>query len=47
MGEQKRKMLKLTAEEKRIYEQECLGQCTTCMLDGACELQDKLRGDGR
>lgn len=43
MTDEKCKMLKLTAQERRVYEQECLGQCTTCMLDGACELQNKLK----
>ena len=32
----------LTKREIEIYNQ-CLAQCTTCLLDGACELQDKIK----
>lgn len=35
-------MKKLTKKERKIYEQ-CLGQCRYCLLDGACELQRKLK----
>ena len=44
MGEQKRKQLGLTKEQTKTYEQ-CLGQCTTCMLNGDCGIQDKIKED--
>ena len=42
MNEQKHKQLGLTKEQTKTYER-CLGQCTTCMLDGDCEIQDKIK----
>lgn len=35
---------KLTVGERKQYEQ-CLGQCTTCLLNGYCELQKKIKGE--
>ncbi len=43
MGKQKQNQLKLTDAERETYEQ-CLGQCTICMVDGVCELQKKIKG---
>ena len=37
-------MMKLTKQEREQYEK-CLGQCTTCLLDGECKLQEKLKGE--
>lgn len=33
--------MKLTKGEEKIYRQ-CKGECDKCLLDGACNLQDKL-----
>ena len=43
MSKARQKILKLTKQETKTYST-CLGQCTTCLLDGACELQDKIKG---
>ena len=43
MTDDKAKRLKLTKAERQLYELQCLGQCTTCYLDGCCSLQDKLK----
>ena len=43
MSKARQKILKLTKQETETYNQ-CLAQCTTCLLDGACELQDKIKG---
>ena len=44
MSKTRQKMQKLTDKEQEQYDR-CLGQCTTCLLDGACELQDKIKGE--
>ncbi len=44
MSKQKGNQLGLTKEQAEVYENECLGECSICMLDGDCEIQDKLKG---
>ena len=35
--------MRLTKQEREIYGQ-CLGQCRICMLEGGCDLEQKLKG---
>jgi len=39
-----KKLPKLTEQEKETYNQ-CLGQCSTCMFNGFCKLQEKIKGE--
>lgn len=34
--------MQLTKQEQETYDK-CLGQCHQCLLDGECELQNKLK----
>ena len=34
--------MELTKQEKECFAQ-CSGECDLCMLDGGCDLQNKLR----
>jgi len=43
MSKQKRKQLGLTEKQAETYEQ-CLGQCSGCLLHGECEIQKKIKG---
>lgn len=43
MSNQKRKQLKLTKKQAEQYQQ-CLAQCTKCLLNGECEIQRKVKG---
>lgn len=37
--------MKLTRTEKDTY-RKCLGKCSTCLLEGDCSLEDKLKKNG-
>ena len=35
--------MSLTREEREVYDQ-CQGACHHCMLEGGCDLEQKLKG---